>query len=403
VADVASLPSSGNDVNDAYIVDADGDVYVWNGTSWYSAGQIVGATGPVGPTGATGATGADSTVTGPTGATGATGVVSVTGPITNTGTSTNAVIGIDQTTLSIANTQVTGLGTSSVKDIPATGDASTSQVVYGTDTRLTNTRTPTDSTVTTAKIVDANVTNAKLANDSITIGTTSVALGGTITSPTFTGLSLGTSVVFEGATADAFETTLTVEDPTADRTVTIQNATGTVALVEHVSATFEVSDLVIDVAPRYDNRSATFTSGTIYWTFFSPMHTHTATSVAVASAGTATTGASTILMGVYSFDGTTATRLSSTANDATIFGTRNTVYSRNLANSVTFVAGQRYGFAILVVATTPGTAFLAFGYPPAPLNALAPVMRGYLDSQTALPSTAIPLVNTSNGYWARFT
>jgi hypothetical protein len=133
------------------------------------------------------------------------------------------------------------------------------------------------------------------------------------------------------------------------------------------------------------------------------MHTHTATSVAVASAGTATTGASTILMGVYSFDGTTATLLSSTANDATVFGTRNTVYSRNLASSVTFVAGQRYGFAILVVATAPGTAFLAFGYPPAPLNALAPVMRGYLDSQTELPSSAIPLVNTSNGYWARFT
>ena len=35
------------------------------------------------------------------------------------------------------------------------------------------------------------------------------------------------SIVFEGSTADTFETTLTVVDPTADRTITIPNITGT--------------------------------------------------------------------------------------------------------------------------------------------------------------------------------
>ena len=35
------------------------------------------------------------------------------------------------------------------------------------------------------------------------------------------------NIIFEGATADAYETTLTVTDPTADRTITIPNATGT--------------------------------------------------------------------------------------------------------------------------------------------------------------------------------
>jgi hypothetical protein len=45
------LPSSGNSVNDAYIVDADGDLYVWNGAAWESVGQIVGPTGPTGATG----------------------------------------------------------------------------------------------------------------------------------------------------------------------------------------------------------------------------------------------------------------------------------------------------------------------------------------------------------------
>jgi hypothetical protein len=49
-----------------------------------------------------------------------------------------------------------------------------------------------------------------------------------ITTPTITSLTLGDgSLVFEGATDNAFETTLTVVDPTADRTVTIPDATTT--------------------------------------------------------------------------------------------------------------------------------------------------------------------------------
>jgi len=39
--------------------------------------------------------------------------------------------------------------------------------------------------------------------------------------------AFGTSIIFEGATADSYETTLQVTDPTADRTVTIPDATTT--------------------------------------------------------------------------------------------------------------------------------------------------------------------------------
>ncbi len=50
----------------------------------------------------------------------------------------------------------------------------------------------------------------------------------TITSVTATALNLtDSSIVFEGATADAYETTLTVTDPTADRTITLPNESGT--------------------------------------------------------------------------------------------------------------------------------------------------------------------------------
>ena len=50
--------------------------------------------------------------------------------------------------------------------------------------------------------------------------------GGTVTGV----LEIGStgSIVFEGSTADAYETTLAVVDPTADRTITLPNITGTV-------------------------------------------------------------------------------------------------------------------------------------------------------------------------------
>ena len=43
------------------------------------------------------------------------------------------------------------------------------------------------------------------------------------------------SITFEGATANDFETTLAVTDPTADRTITLPDATGTVALTSDIT------------------------------------------------------------------------------------------------------------------------------------------------------------------------
>jgi hypothetical protein len=57
----------------------------------------------------------------------------------------------------------------------------------------------------------------------------------TLTSPVVTGLTINdASIVFEGATANDFETTLTVTDPTEDRTITFPNATGTIALTSDI-------------------------------------------------------------------------------------------------------------------------------------------------------------------------
>ena len=43
-------------------------------------------------------------------------------------------------------------------------------------------------------------------------------------------LDQGANLIFEGNLANAYETTLTVTEPTADRTITLPNSTGTVAL-----------------------------------------------------------------------------------------------------------------------------------------------------------------------------
>jgi hypothetical protein len=92
VATVGDLPTTGNSVNDARIVQQTGDLYVWTGSAWANAGAIVGptgATGDTGPTGPgiTGPTGANSTVPGPTGPTGP----GVTGPTGSTGPTGPAV------------------------------------------------------------------------------------------------------------------------------------------------------------------------------------------------------------------------------------------------------------------------------------------------------------------------
>jgi hypothetical protein len=83
-----------------------------------------------------------------------------------------------------------------------------------------------DSTGTTSSVLAATPTAVKSAYDLAAAALP--AAGGTMTGA----LEIGTagSLVFEGSTADGFETTLAAADPTAGNVVTLPNATGTVAL-----------------------------------------------------------------------------------------------------------------------------------------------------------------------------
>jgi hypothetical protein len=79
VANIAALPSTGNSATDAYLVESENEIYVWDvaESEWFSLGPVVG---PTGPTGAAGLRGADSSVVGPTGPSGPTGPTGVAGP-----------------------------------------------------------------------------------------------------------------------------------------------------------------------------------------------------------------------------------------------------------------------------------------------------------------------------------
>jgi hypothetical protein len=91
VATVALLPATGNSTNDARIVDADGDLYIWGGSSWTSAGQIVGPQGPQGIQGIQG-------IQGVTGSTGPSGGITLA--VTNSGSGSYTINGSANPTLS---------------------------------------------------------------------------------------------------------------------------------------------------------------------------------------------------------------------------------------------------------------------------------------------------------------
>jgi len=152
------------------------------------------------------------------------------------------------------------------------------------ETTLTATDPTADRTITlpnetgTVLTSATSIGNSNLANSSVTIGSTGVSLGATVT--TFVGLSsltstalIGTTlyagaidaantisigsgnIVFEGSTANAYETTVTATDSTADRTITLPDATGTVALLTSLS----VTDSGGDGSLAYNNSTGVIT------------------------------------------------------------------------------------------------------------------------------------------------
>ena len=108
----------------------------------------------------------------------------------------------------------------------------------GTQT-LTNKSISLGSNTVTSTLAQLNtaISDADVAS----LAGTETLTNKTLTTPVVSGLTISDgSIVLEGATANDFETTLTVTDPTADRTITFPDATGTVALTDSPTFTTTV-------------------------------------------------------------------------------------------------------------------------------------------------------------------
>jgi hypothetical protein len=103
-------------------------------------------------------------------------------------------------------------------------------VVGGTATSQTIT------TLTTSTIANGGSNAITLSGANVTIAG-NLSVSGQTTTVDSTTVSIQNAFVFEGATADAHETTLTTVDPTADRTISLPNVSGTLPVLAAASAT----------------------------------------------------------------------------------------------------------------------------------------------------------------------
>ena len=213
-----------------------------NVTKWYSDGTLIAIISDTEFTPQTTITGFPTVKKGITLTTSPTGI-----KLHGTATDADALGGVAASSFlrSDANDTTTGtIGIVNDSGMTLGADNDLSITVDGTGVNIANT---TDNTDITFKVKDGGVTTTVMSIDGsearVGIGTatpsTKLDVSGTVNATAFTGpitgavttsgINITTSgtIIFEGSTDDAFETTLTVTNPTADRTITIPNVTGT--------------------------------------------------------------------------------------------------------------------------------------------------------------------------------
>ena len=104
----------------------------------------------------------------------------------------------------------------------------------------------------------SNVQNLTVTGDLVVQGTT--------TTLETNDVLVNNQITFEGATADAHETILTVTEPTQDNTITFKNATGTVAFLTDVpSGINDLTDVDTSTTPPTNGQALVWNNANLEW------------------------------------------------------------------------------------------------------------------------------------------
>lgn len=409
-----------------------------------STAAVLDFTIPRGNTGATGAKG-DKGDTGNTGASGAAGVVqsvSPTAPITVGGTAQVPLIGIDQTAIVIAESQVTGL----------TADLASKETPAGAQTKATTAQNAAVATAATDATTKANAAQAaaiaaslvevqthaatskstpvdadeipladsaasfgvkkvtwanikatlKTYFDSIYATIANLALKAPLDSPVFT-----TAVTFPSPANGVSLTELSYIDGV---TSAIQTQIDTKLAVTSLTKQQSQLSTGVDALPRGEATTNTApVSGKVYWTHFTPIESKTVTQIVTIGNG-ATSGLTLARQGLYTFDeATTAyTLVAQIASDTTMWNSGITIYTRSFStsggypSSYALVAGTRYAVGFILVGSGMGSSTntaLATGT----VNSMTPRKTGSLAGQSDLPTSYSGAVAGDIGIFARLS
>ena len=195
----------------------------------------------------------------------------------------------------------------------------------------------------------SSIANANLANSTITVGTTSIALGASsttldgLTSVISTAVTIGATdaansillnssgITFEGSGADAHETTLSVINPDADRAINLPNLSGTVALLESLS-------VATGSGLTYNNSTGEFGTSAI------PNAQLANSSITVGSTGIALGGTATTIAGLTSITSAAVITNGGTSGIAIRDATDATKIARFSSASITTSTTRTYTF-----------------------------------------------------------
>jgi hypothetical protein len=151
---------------------------------------------------------------------------------------------------------------------------------------------------------------------------------------------------------------------------------------------------VIDTISRQQLNGFAINSGTVYFSFFTPIVNLTVSQITMANLQNASAGLTLARMGLYTVDSSdNADLVARTASDTTLFDTAITSYTRSFDTTGGYpatydlVAGQRYAIAVICVGTTMPNIVGYFVANIQAVTTLLPRISGVVTSQADLPTS----------------